>query len=754
MNKLLNKKQIVQRSNEWYSIRNNIITSTDVSTILDLNKFQNKRDLILKKINNKTSSPNEAMEWGNFFEDIACSIYSKINNKKVYNLGLLIHDVYKFLGASPDGLIENNYLLEIKCPFSQKIYKNIPINYWIQTQIQMEVCNLNKTILFVCVFDKSIKPDVLYSGNKNGVDWSLLNYKEFVIERDRKWFSDNLFKIKDFYKDLNYYKVNGFSQKRKLHNTISNIFIKKLKTEYRDWNKWIELNNMFNYFNKDTFLDWMNMYGIKYYKKDNYSKPNKFIIEKSITFKNKIIEYIVNKYPNKYIIITDNTKYNTKSNDLFERTIDSLKKYPIVINGIIHNFNYKAYGGIDIIINKEYMKKLFGINSDKDSCFIKIEYKTINYLSDNITSENNSFINAYMYILENALLENNITSKSYIMGYKSKFSNNCFDKIALINTNEKNITNAIDWLSKLKNSGNNWNLTPPTVPELYPNMKNTTNYPWNSAKKLIAKELDEITLLHGISYKFRNQLHEKNIFKIKDIPPNLIDNKLLNINYYSNDLIKPSKIINNYNNWKSTNKILYIDFETVNDLNDSFENFPLHEKTNLIYMIGVGYKDSQNWKYYNLTVKSLNLENEKEILISFKNLLEELDYDIIIHWSNAELNFLKNANKRHNLNIELKNNVDLRKIFEKEPISIKGLYNYKLKEVIKVMNNYNFIDIKYDTIDNGLEAMILTWKYNEQSLQKKIPLYNINEFKEIIYYNEIDCKSMYEIILYLKQNHI
>ena len=38
MNKLLNKKQIVQRSNEWYSIRNNIITSTDVSTILDLNK--------------------------------------------------------------------------------------------------------------------------------------------------------------------------------------------------------------------------------------------------------------------------------------------------------------------------------------------------------------------------------------------------------------------------------------------------------------------------------------------------------------------------------------------------------------------------------------------------------------------------------------------------------------------------------------------------------------------------------------------
>ena len=426
MHKLRTKKQIVQKSKEWYNTRNNIITSTDVSTILDQNKYQNKRELILKKINNKISSPNEAMEWGNFFEDIATDIYSKINNKKVYNLGLLIHDLYKFIGASPDGLIENNDLLEIKCPFSQKVYDDIPINYWIQTQIQMEVCNLNRTILFVCVFDKSIKNNALYSGNKNGINWSLLNYKEFVIKRDRKWFSENLSKIKDFYKDLNYYKSNGFTQKRKLCNTRSNIYNKKLRTEYRDWNQWTNINNIFNYFNKDPFLDWINMYGMKYYKKDNYSKANKFIINKSINFKDKVIDYIIDEYPNKCTIITPNIKSYSKSTNLFEKTIDSLKKYPIVINGIIHNFNYKVYGGIDLIINKEYMKKLFDIETDKEYSFIKIEYKTINYLSDNITSENNNFVNAYMYILENAFLENNISSNSYIMGYKSKFSNNCF----------------------------------------------------------------------------------------------------------------------------------------------------------------------------------------------------------------------------------------------------------------------------------------------------------------------------------------
>ena len=156
MKRLFNKKQIVQKSQEWYEIRNKIVTSTDVSTILDLNKYQSKRELILKKIKNEISTPNEAMEWGNFFEPIAIDIYSKINNLKVFDLGLLIHDEHKFLGASPDGLIINNSLLEIKCPFSKKVYKEIPINYWIQTQIQMEVCNLNRTVLFVCAFDKKI----------------------------------------------------------------------------------------------------------------------------------------------------------------------------------------------------------------------------------------------------------------------------------------------------------------------------------------------------------------------------------------------------------------------------------------------------------------------------------------------------------------------------------------------------------------------------------------------------------------------
>lgn len=750
MNKLLKKTQILQKSNKWYEIRNTIITSTDVSTILESNKYQSKRQLLLNKISNKISQSNESVEWGNFFEDIAFNIYSNKYNIKIHNLGLILHDKYKFLGASPDGLLENNILLEIKCPYSQKIFNEIPINYWIQTQIQMEVCNINKTVLFVCAFKKDTINNCGIFGTKDNTNWSLLESKEFIINRDKKWFNKILPRLNIFYNDLNYFKKNGFTLKHKLVNTRSNEYNKKIKLDYIDWNDWIYIYDLKNYFNNDPFLDWMNMYGKKYYSKEKDSVSGSFISNKSTSFKKKIIEFLILNYPDECKIITLNPKDNLKSNNSFQETIENIKKYPIVINGIINNKYYKIYGYIDLIINKTYMNKIFGIEIKEDYCLIKIEYSTLKFVNDNITIENNNFLNRYMYIIHNSLKEYNIITKCSIIGYKNKFSNNCLEKIGFINIQSDKINEAIVWIKNLKENGSQWTLNPPSVPELYPNMKNNKNYQWNQNKQIIAKEIEEITLLPGISYKKRLEFHNKSIYKISDIP----NNKIANINNNFNKLIQPDKINSNINNWKNSKNILFIDFETVNDLNQNLDNFPIYEDNSLIYMIGVGYYNSISWKYYNFTVNKLNYKSEKEILTEFNKFLNRTNFDIIVHWSNAEINFLNKANKRHNLNICLKNNIDLMKLFKNEPILIKGLYSYKLKDVVKIMNLHNFININWDTINNALEAMILTWELNDYAIKNNIKLYNTSKFNSIIKYNEIDCKVMYEIMNYLKKNHI
>jgi hypothetical protein len=68
---------------------------------------------------------------------------------KVEDFGCIQHPTYKFLGASPDGIIIESStgrygrMLEIKNPVSREITGIPKKEYWVQMQLQMEVCNLD-----------------------------------------------------------------------------------------------------------------------------------------------------------------------------------------------------------------------------------------------------------------------------------------------------------------------------------------------------------------------------------------------------------------------------------------------------------------------------------------------------------------------------------------------------------------------------------------------------------------------------------
>jgi hypothetical protein len=63
---------------------------------------------------------------------------------------------------------------------------------------------------------------------------------------------------------------------------------------------------------------------------------------------------------------------------------------------------------------------------------------------------------------------------------------------------------ALAWGRRLERDGAAWTIDPhPSVPELYPNMNNTEDFPWHGAKKKIAADLHELTLLPAIAPKDR-----------------------------------------------------------------------------------------------------------------------------------------------------------------------------------------------------------------------------------------------------------
>ena len=164
---LMRKKQYAQRTSEWYKIRTALVTASSAASLLVKNKktcesyvkeygledifdynnrccnpYSNKKQYFLDKCKQGTFKGNIATYWGQKYEPVVTDIYSKETNKNVLEFGLLIHEEFKFLGASPDGITEDGVMIEIKCPYRRKITGIPPFYYWIQVQLQMEVCDL------------------------------------------------------------------------------------------------------------------------------------------------------------------------------------------------------------------------------------------------------------------------------------------------------------------------------------------------------------------------------------------------------------------------------------------------------------------------------------------------------------------------------------------------------------------------------------------------------------------------------------
>jgi len=152
---LRNKPQPEQRTDEWYLVRHNLITASNAWKCFESQSNQNQ--IIYEKclpIEDKkfsssvnTSSP---LHWGQKFEPLSTQYYEFIYNTQIEDFGCIVHDTHTFLGASPDGIVVKETcqrygrMLEIKNIVNREITQIPKKEYWVQMQLQMEVCDLNE----------------------------------------------------------------------------------------------------------------------------------------------------------------------------------------------------------------------------------------------------------------------------------------------------------------------------------------------------------------------------------------------------------------------------------------------------------------------------------------------------------------------------------------------------------------------------------------------------------------------------------
>src|ERR1700747_2930598 len=102
---LKNLPQPEQKSKEWFDLRNKLLSATNIAAVINEDKYEAPLDKFLDKLGKgKPFDVSEATHHGNRYEEIANMIYCYRNNINVEEFGLIVHDKYKFLGASPDGI--------------------------------------------------------------------------------------------------------------------------------------------------------------------------------------------------------------------------------------------------------------------------------------------------------------------------------------------------------------------------------------------------------------------------------------------------------------------------------------------------------------------------------------------------------------------------------------------------------------------------------------------------------------------------
>ena len=181
---------IIQRSDEWFNVRKNLITASDMAQALNKGKFGSQKDFLIKKINNLVEnsntyvqSDNVALLWGVKYEEVANKIYMKRNRVEVFEFGLIKHPTISCFGASPDGISELGIMLEIKCPFKRKIDGSIPEQYWMPIQGQLEVCDLEECDYLECKLRQyNNEADFLSDSHTDYILTKDLNEKGIVIE--------------------------------------------------------------------------------------------------------------------------------------------------------------------------------------------------------------------------------------------------------------------------------------------------------------------------------------------------------------------------------------------------------------------------------------------------------------------------------------------------------------------------------------------------------------------------------------------
>ena len=186
---------VEQGSDEWKALRLGKATASRMADICARTKTgwgasraNYAAQLVAERLTGNVAEnySNAAMEWGNATEGEARAVYSFFQGVTVETIDFVPHPTIEMSGASPDGYVGTDGLVEIKCPntathIDTLLGKSVPEKYILQMQWQM-ACTARQWCDFVSYDPRMPENLRLFVKRVNRDDVLILDLEDKVRE--------------------------------------------------------------------------------------------------------------------------------------------------------------------------------------------------------------------------------------------------------------------------------------------------------------------------------------------------------------------------------------------------------------------------------------------------------------------------------------------------------------------------------------------------------------------------------------------
>jgi hypothetical protein len=596
-----------------------------------------------------------------------------------------------------------------------------------------------------------------------------------------------------------------------------------LPTTDADWEDWVAAGAIRNWARNDALLDWLDRYGgergiardDQRAAYDDRLDFQRFLARQGQRFEEKVLADLEQRVG---LTRIDADRDDARSLAAAHATVAAMERGERVIaQGLLRDPQARTYGRIDLLVRSDVLAMLCGdaVGEEDDASVpapplhgaawhyrvIDIKFSTLELLKDGSLSTASDLATCAQVWTYNQMLgrvQGYVAPFGYVLGRAwrqggSGRGDTCWEKLArvpaetYVRSREAALGDVVaegrDWIRRVRREGAAWTALPvPTIAELWPNMKNDRDHPWHVAKREIAEELRDLTLLWRVSATMRDRAHERGVTRWDDprisaellgvggeTHPAMFD-AMITVNRETGPAVRPAHIDVDDDRWRARAPLeLYVDFETVNDLNDDFAAFPRKGGQSLIFQIGCGTYAGGIWQFAQFTARTLTPAAEADMIDAWLAHVDGLARQAglggaaearLFHWSAAETVFMEgayiSARARHpERDWPLLGWYDLlEKIVHAAPVVVRGARSFGLKAVARAMRSHGLIETEWgEGLADGTGAMAGAWAAADIAAKDGADLAAVELMNEVSRYNEIDCRVMAEVLEHLRREH-